>query len=298
MLNLRHWLIIPAAALICFGQDAVVGNDSLALRAEALEVTLPDSLPILIYSEEDHQGRWISVAFHDVSQSPDVRRPLITEDGAEGSFSLVFTGIGSASLQNPGQVQEHGHFPLQYQVQRLDPNTLRISGKTLPFDDIKSSYSFDASEYLMEFIYTDPHLMATQQHEPASRVKPGRAVSPTGLPESRETVFSTHARQLKVFFVDSLIIAGSGSVLVILLVLGLYLRRRRNRRGPNRDFGDIMDQKNGPDPGSQAQPVIKHEVFTEQMRENRIREIMVSNDLTYDEAALRFGFENTGQRDE
>lgn len=301
-------VLLPAIQLT--GQDSLVVSDTTGMMDTTLVVldtTLEETSQtpqteilndILVYTEEDSYRRWLTLSLSTHDSTQQVAKPMIQSTSREGQFTLALAGLEGRYTAQRSLFKDVGHFPLQYELIVSEEDSLFIKGNTVPFEFIKSTFSFDSNEYLIEIIYSEAVSLGkgsdTKQHVSKSMGK-----TDTKLPR----LATSRSGDLKDLFMQSLVIAGGSFSLVLLILISWFLVKARRRKAIRPSFGDVLENRsNTPSPNpSEPDTPANTEVsrpLTPEQKEAQIREIMAKDDLTYDEATLRIQYQDPGVTDE
>lgn len=288
-----------------FSQDSVTSADSLSQLAPPI-LSNVDQVPeaftpvlVTIVCEEDRSKRWISIAGGTSPRSQSMIQPDYETDAGEGSFTISLRGIDTVAYLGSRMHRGYGHYPIQYEVIYPDSHTVIIRGKTLPFDDVRCYYSFELQEYRLEFIFNDrgAPLVAQSKVDRAAQ----KTTNPPNQDSERVTTnhpgTSSSLGSSKSLLLNSTLIATVG-VGFVLLVIGLMIlgkRRRARKAAADPNFAEVLDSKSGGNKAVEAANSGEPEVLTVEMREEKIRTLMESQNVSYDEAALRIQYETMDQ---
>ncbi len=250
---------------------------------------------VAIRTGEDLERRWLRISLGSPSAGSDFQRPLIETNANEGIFALTLSGIDTAAYLGNRMLRDHGQYPIQFQVEFSDSQTVMISGKTLPFDDVQYYYSFDQEAYRLDFIFDDPNLFLTSDmREPRQSLDANsRNIHE---PEELPTV-GKGAATIKQKLIDAVIMAALilGAILLIFGVIVFVSKNKRDRQENTREFSDVLEEKSENNENIMVATSLEPLVLTAEAREEKIRELMRSDDISYDEAALRIQYETMNQ---
>ncbi len=240
---------------------------------------------------EDKSTRWISVSIGTFNSTNTPIAPLYYTDAIEGHFSLELAGVDPTTYTDSRLVRDHGNYPIQYQVISKTPQSLVITGKTVPYDRVISHYSFNQNKYYFAFIFSK-HLQGSNSKSPDENLigvltTPSQG-HPLGTVKSSGMVLENASTYSSIFKDSELII---GFVLVtILIAVGAFLLGSKisNRKKVSaQGFTDVFEEKTAVN-DSQIEKVDEDSQLSEKnSHEMKIRGLMESNKISYDEAALR-----------
>ncbi len=300
----KHHLAILAVLLMLFSlshsQDSLGLSDSSVSKVDGLELNSDTSdfelnltSALMIECGESPGLRWISIATGPSDTTLHIRKPEYVTDANAGSFEIIFSGVDTSTYLGDRMYRGHGSYPIHYQVTFIDSQTLSITGKTLPYDDIRLNYSFDMAEYRIDFEFQDIESGITDITEAANAAVPHAPVNATKTSD----VMGESLEPFMDMLYDAVLLAAA-ALLIILLILVIILMVRKIRKTkpvPSGNFSEMLDSKAAPT-DSEA-PVVSEEavVFTTEMREEKIRALMEQEKVSYDEAALRVQYEMMNQ---
>ena len=276
--------------------DNASSSESLKTPNHSSDDNFEITPALLIETGENKSRRWITISGGISDSSRGVTRPILEMDGNDGSFSWVISGMDTATYLGSRLHRAPGHFPVQYQVDFIDSESIVIRGKTLPFDDIKNYYSFTNNIYRLEFVFSEnlrtiPPVGSEGQKTNPTPIQSDRPDSKMSLSDAMD---SSRSDALMSMLYNAIIIAGGGLVIVLLLlVIILLFRKLRRQKGEtaSQHFSKVLDDKTQGDVAQVEQNPAELDIMTPELREEKIRMLMESDGISYDEAALRVQYE-------
>ncbi len=269
--------------------------DTLVLDSAQQKTELQFTQALVIQSDEDETMRWVSISPGSVSADSILHYPIFVADANEGSFSLQIVGLDTAAYLGNRMLRDSGHFPIHYQVDLLDSLVIQISGKTLPYDDVHYYYSFDRDEYRLEFIFEDQEVKIGTHLQAPNHVEMAVETTPAKL---NYNIIAGKTSDFKKMLLNSVYIALAALVLTLILYFMLKSFRKKTSPGLGsaENFADMLDKK-----AELERPVIEgnteQNVLTPESKEEKIRNLMDTEKLSYDEAALRVQYQTMNQTD-
>ncbi len=278
--------------------------DKLELIEPASELPL-DTTPrfgitaaLQILTGEDDARRWLSVSNGDQFSLQGVTQPEYETNANAGSFSLRLFGMDTTAYLGRRMVRDHGHFPIHFNVEFADSQTLIISGRTLPYDDIACIYSFDRDEYRLELIFKEqsPRLISATPTENLGNIDSSNSATPIDIQQPTDEKSTSQPLAYQAMLIDSILIAAIGLGLILLLLGGfLLIKKIRKNQKKSTNFADVMAKKAAESETGKESIPEEPLILTAEMREERIRNMMESKGVSYDEAALRIQYEAMNQ---
>ncbi len=278
---------------IIFSQDRIAVYDSPHLPKN-LALKMPITPALLIQTDESSTRRWITISMGDLDSSLTPLRPNYVADGNLGSFSVELEGFDLNAYLEPKWQRIYGKYPLQYEVEFVDSLRIKIKGRTLPFISMECSYLFNRNEYRIEFIYQDRTLtgFSLSSHEIQKIDSAFGGTSQGSAKRAFENSQGLRSARLKPLLYNSLYIAGGAIALVFAVLISIMILKKMKARKIDPNFADMLDTKTPPIL-EQTPPVVDEpEILTPEMREEKIRSLMASDSISYDEAALRVQYES------
>ncbi|MEA3286018.1 MAG: hypothetical protein U9Q77_01395 [Candidatus Marinimicrobia bacterium] len=249
-----------------------------------------------INSGEDSSRRWLSISGEGLNSGSTLLYPIYETNGNEGSFWIKLTGFETSAYLGNRMLRDHGQYPIHFQVDLIDSQTVAITGKTLPYDDVRCTYSFDLDEYRLEFIFHESTPM--QLFDPASPNQPSHDsnlsfASGEGRSIASGTTHRNSTKKVWGMLKDSVMIASSvlGLVLLILGIILTIIKMKQKWPAKSQKFADVLGRKaqnddHVPEVDNDVPPV-----NTPEIQEARIRELMQTDNISYDEASLRIQYQ-------
>lgn len=288
LLSLLLAVCIPLTA-----KDSILINPSDASTDDADSFALSKITPaIIIDTKEDKTHRWVTISGGMSDSLGSIPKPILLTDGNAGSFSLELSGVDTSTYLGTRMYRDHGHYPMQFQVELLDSNAILISGKTLPYDEISSHYSFDREAYVLEFTFEIPQTSAAVAKTNIKSVtsdNPGIVEKP-----AQKSDLKRSSVDLMAMLYNAIIIAGAalGMVILVLLVILILKKIRTPQTVEQRHFADVLDTKAVASSIESSDSPIDPDILTPEIREEKIRGLMEAESISYDEAALRVQYES------
>lgn len=280
---------------LTIGEIPIDDSDSMSVTA-VTSSNLAITQAFVVSSAEDRSRRWLNISPGIIPESKGLATPTIETDANKGTFSFVLSGVDSGSYLGNRMLRENGHFPIHFEVAFSNPEEVTIKGRTLPFDDVNCFYSFVTNEYVVELIFVAPQSApkpndkiitrkSSNKQVQGNESKPGRT-----LAAARNTSIS----DLRAKIIDVVFIAAGALGLVILLLLIILLIKKitqKNGQG-SEDFSQVLAEKTTSRPhASQTKNRVEGETARVETREEKVRRIMETQNISYDEAALRIDYE-------
>lgn len=258
---------------------------------------------IVIKSGENDTSRWVSVAVDRAHLIQGIHYPTIETDANAGSFDIELYNLDSNAYLGSDLIQDSGKFPIQYKVEFPDSLTLHIQGQVLPYDDISTSYSFDKDEYRIEFIFKNQSqkLFKQAQEMPQEQkvVSAHAEPSPEYDTQLNHNLIDKKTSEFKAMLKRSVMLAtiALGATLFLFFLIVFVKKQLRHKSTLDQNFSEVLDEKvdapESDDNGGEPGPTI----MTPELKEERIRNLMENDKLSYDEAALRVQYEQMDQDD-
>ena len=293
---------LPIVRVICvtlflagklFSQDSFVVPDAL-VSPELMSSKLLITPAVILKTGESDARRWISISMGHLDSSLIPLRPEYTADGSRGSFSVELAGLDPDAFLESKWQRVYGMYPLQYEVEFVDSVHIKIKGRTLPFVDMECSYSFNRNEYRIEFNYEGLDLTGSltdsQGGQKNDLVMGG--TSEGAAQQAFEVSQGIRSAKLMPLLYNSMYIAVGAVILVFAILLGIQMYKKIKARKSDHTFADMLDAKSPPIQEEKPAVLKEPEILTPEMREDKIRAMMASDTISYDEAALRVQYES------
>jgi len=296
--------------LITLGGIALSQEKSAALKSGALldSIALQDSLfelesasadfeltqAVIVQTDESSTRRWISISTGALVSGQNVMHPAYTADSATGNFSFILDGVDTTAYLGHRKQRDTGYFPIQYEITFPDSERIAIRGRTLPFSDASCYYSFDLNDYRLDFSFKKLDQPANPMNSSAGNLAKIGLEAKT--PETGLGVEGDHRRpnadRISPLFYNALFVAGAAMTLVLLVFIGVLMIRKMKQNKTTHTFAEFMDAKSPPEIDEAPIGNPAAEILTPELREEKIRALMVSENISYDEAALRVQYES------
>ncbi len=289
-------LLVCVAFTSSFSQELQFDDDSTETPSDTprLISNLNITAPLVIETDEDKSMRWLIVSGGASESNGVISKPILEADGNAGSFTFRIDGVDTTSYLGSQMQRDHGQYPIQYQVEFVDSQSIYISGRTLPYDEINSYYAFDSDVYHLEFIFAEKVPVAELIKDTESQPKAAKTTATSQEPQIKKPLkklnWSSSAMMPRLF--DAIKIAGAVLVLILLVLVIVFLLKKIRVTKPSQtgNFAEMLDGKTAEGLAESTQKADEPEVLSPEQKEEKIRTLMETEGISYDEAALRIQY--------
>ena len=282
-------------------QDSTAKAEIIPLHdapAQLVHIDFPSDTLIHIKNiecEEDMSTRWISVSLGSGNSTHTPIVPYYKADAVEGSFSLELVGVDPTTYTDSRLVRDHGNYPIQYQVTSVTPRSMVITGKTIPYDSVNCYYSFNQNKYYYAFMF-NRQLEGSYTKSPDENINGILSTSSQG--HSVGSVKSPgialeNASMYTSIFRDSELIIGFVLVTIFIAVcaflIGIKMSNRKHASA--QDFAGVLEEKTSAKDTEIEKVEEDPQLSEKNLHEKKIRGLMESKKISYDEAALRVQYD-------
>lgn len=246
----------------------------------------------------DEQIRVISQdysSFHRVKISgPDggpaefLPLPDIRETPEDGQFEILFSPVDTNQFRGQSISRDWGNVPLQLIITFPDSNTMKIAGTTIPYSESRCFHTVRENIYYFD-IYPDSADESTFRemtlgYNAEVHPLPDSKASDT-LPPVRTFMATAHSGQTESGF-SARILKALGYALLVTVLLAAFFFVFVFRRKLDQYFRKLSHRTQLKTGGRESTSALQHTPLTPEAREQQIKEIMESRDVSWDEANI------------
>ena len=244
---------------------------------------------------EDKSTRWISVSLGSDNSTHTPIVPIYEADAVEGSFSLELIGVDPTTYTDSRLVRDHGNYPIQYQVITTTPRSMVITGITIPYDSVNCYYSFNQNKYYYAFMF-NRQLEGSYTKSPAEKLNGILSTSSKGHPAGSVKSPGIALKNVAMYasiFRDSELIIGFVLVTIFIAVCAFLIGRKMSNRkhASAQDFAGVLEEKTSAKDTKIEKVEEDPQLSEKNLHEKKIRGLMESKKISYDEAALRVQYD-------